>query len=421
MSLLTVIARFPLAHPRVLAVLALAILAAGGWYAFARPGSSEASFLTAKVQKGDIEDTTTALGTLQPVNYVDVGTQVSGQLRRVHVEIGQTVKEGQLLAEIDPIIYGTRVDAGRAQLQSLRAQLSEKQAQLALAEEQFERQSRMIRANATSQDAFQSAQTALKTAQAQVAQLRAQIQQIESNLKGDEANLGYTKVYAPMTGTVVTQIARQGQTINATQQAPTIVRIADLATMTVWTQVSEADVTKLKVGQEVYFTTLGQPERRRSSRLRQILPTPDVLNNVVLYNALFDIANQEGDLGIQMSAQVFFVHAAAQDALLVPIAALAQAEAGQDRAAGKRREGGPPDRGRGTVLVVKDGKPEARPVTVGVRNRVQAQILSGLAEGDEVVIGRRLPEAKRAGPPSGPPGGGVAPPASGQQPARPRP
>ncbi|MCC7167109.1 MAG: efflux RND transporter periplasmic adaptor subunit [Rhodospirillales bacterium] len=407
----------PWRHPWIYGLLVVISLAGGGGYAYSRVGGAEARPITAKIQKGDIEDTTTALGTLQPVNYVDVGTQVSGQLRRIHVEIGDVVRPGQLLAEIDPILYGSKVDAGRAQLQSLRAQLAEKQAQHALAEEQFERQSRMIRANATSQDAYQSAQTALKTTQAQVAQLRAQIQQIESSLKGDEANLGYTRIYAPMGGTVVTQNARQGQTINATQQAPTIVRIADLATMTVWTQVSEADVTKLKLGQEVYFTTLGQPEKKRKSTLRQILPTPDVLNNVVLYNALFDIPNPEGDLGIQMSAQVFFVHAQAQDALLVPVAALAQAEAGK----GRRREGAAPgDRGRGTVRVMKDSKAEPRPVVLGVRNRVQAQILSGLSEGDEVVIGQRLPEAKRAGPPSGPPGGGVAPPAGGQ-PTRPRP
>jgi macrolide-specific efflux system membrane fusion protein len=392
--------------PKSLIVLAVLGFAGGltAWLVYGRSAGEATGWITAKAQKGDIEDATTALGTLQPLNYVDVGTQVSGQLRRIHVEIGQQVKEGQVLAEIDPILYGTKVEAGRAQAQSLRAQLVEKQAQHALAEEQFERQNRMLKANATSQDAFQSAQTALKTSQAQVAQLRAQIQQVESSLKGDEANLGYTKIYAPMTGTVVSQPARQGQTINATQQAPTIVRIADLSTMTVWTQVSEADVNKLKIGQDAYFTTLGKPDQKRWGKLRQILPTPEILNNVVLYNALFDVPNTEGDLGIQMSAQVFFVHAAAKDAILVQLSALAQADKGKGRGA-KKQEGA-------AILVMQDGKPEPRPVTVGVKNRVQAQILSGLDEGAEVVIGQRLPEAKRAGQQT-PPGG--APP-----PSRPR-
>jgi macrolide-specific efflux system membrane fusion protein len=384
--------------------LAIAALALGAWFFLGQSASPEASWITAKAQRGDIEDATTALGTLQPLNYVDVGTQVSGQLRRLHVDIGHQVKEGQVLAEIDPILYGTKVDAGRAQALSLKAQLTEKQAQMTLAEEQFERQNRLLKANATSQDAFQSAQTALKTSQAQVAQLRAQIQQMESSLKGDEANLAYTKIYAPMSGTVVSQPARQGQTVNASQQAPTILRIADLATMTVWTQVSEADVNKLKIGQDAYFTTLGRPDQKRWGKLRQILPTPEILNNVVLYNALFDAPNPDGDLGIQMSAQVFFVHAAAKDAILVPLSALTQAEKGKGRA-GKKQDGA-------ALLVMKDGKPEPRPVTVGVKNRVQAQILSGLAEGEEVAISQRLPEAKRAGPQT-PPGG--APP-----PSRPR-
>src|SRR6185503_17485715 len=132
--------------------------------------------------------------------------------------------------------------------------------------------------------AFESAEANLQVIDAQIDALRAQIQQIESNLKADQANLGYTKIFAPMAGTVVDIIARQGQTLNANQQAPIILRIADLSTMTVVTQVSEADVAKLKLGVAAYFTTLGQPDRRRIGKLRQILPTPQVVNNVVLYS-----------------------------------------------------------------------------------------------------------------------------------------
>lgn len=382
----------PRRHLLAAAALLVALAAAAGWLVLKGNGGDAAKWVTGKAIRGDIEDTTTALGTLQPLNYVDVGTQVSGQLRRILVEIGDTVKEGQPLAEIDPTIYGTRVDAGRAQLTGLRAQLAEKQAQQVLASEQFARQERMLKANATSQDAYQSANAAAKTAQAQVAQLRAQIAQIESQLKGDEANLGYTRIYAPIAGTVVSQPARQGQTLNATQQAPTIVRIADLATMTVWTQVSEADVARLKIGQKVYFTTLGQPDRRRYCTLRQILPTPEVINNVVLYDALFDVANPDGDLGIQMSAQVFFVHAEAREAVLVPVSALAVARGGK----GKGKEAGD------ALLVLKDGTSERRPVTVGVRNRVQAEIVSGLDEGEEVAIAARVPEARKAAPGASP-------------------
>ncbi|MBM3564627.1 MAG: efflux RND transporter periplasmic adaptor subunit [Alphaproteobacteria bacterium] len=397
------------------------VLAAAGILAWTRAGGDDAGqWITARAQRGDLEDTTTALGTFQPRDYVDVGTQVSGQLRRIFVQIGDTVSVGQVLAEIDPTIYGTRVDAGRAQLRSLSAQLTEKQSHLALAKELYERQRRMRAANATSEEAFQSAEAGWKAAQAQVSQLRAQIQQVESTLRGDEANLGYTRIYAPMAGTVVTQPARQGQTLNATQQAPVIVRIADLSVMTAWTQVSEADVNRLKVGQDVYFTTLGQPGRRWYGNLHQVLPTPEVVNNVVLYNALFDVPNSDGALGIQMSAQVFFVHEAVKDAVLVPVAALTVAE-GLDRAGTKKsgpRKGGkdkatraaepaPRDRNAGVVLVMKDGTPTPRQVVTGVRNRVQVQIVSGLEPGEEVAIGVRRTGAKAAPSASG--GGAPAP------------
>lgn len=362
-----------------IALAAAVLVAAGGGWWWLQRGDTAANWTTTRAVRADIEDTTTALGTLQPLEYVDVGTQVSGQLRRLYVQVGDQVTKGQLLAEIDPTVYGSKVDAGEANIRNLEAQLAEKQAQATLAEELFARQQRMLAVNATSTEAYQNAQTTLKAARAQVGQLQAQIAQVQSTLRGDQANLGYTKIYAPMSGTVVSQTSRQGQTLVAAQQAPTILRISDLSTMTVWTQVSEADIGKLKLGQAVYFTTLGQPDHKRYSVLRQILPTPEVLNNVVLYDALFDVANSEGDLGIQMSAQVFFVHAAAKDAVVVPASALSQA-------AGKTP----------TILVMKDGAPEARAVSVGVRNRVQAEITSGLAEGEEVVIGQRFAEAKKA-------------------------
>jgi macrolide-specific efflux system membrane fusion protein len=391
----------------IAAAFGLAALALAAWLGFRQSAGGDAQqWVVARAQLGDLEDTTTALGTFQPRDFVDVGTQVSGQLRRIFVEIGDTVAQGQLLAEIDPTIYATRVDAGRAQLQSLHAQLTEKQAQFALAKELYDRQTRMRRAQATSEEAFQNAETAWKTTQAQVAQLRAQIQQVESNLRGDEANLGYTRIYAPMAGTVVSQPARQGQTLNASQLAPVILRIADLSTMTVWTQVSEADVNKLRIGQDVYFTTLGQPDRRWYGNLRQILPTPEVISNVVLYDALFDVPNPDGSLGIQMSAQVFFVHDSVKDAILIPAAALAVAEArerdrGAAKASRKKKDGGadagPRDKNAATILVMKGGKPEPRQVTTGVKNRVQAQIVSGLEAGEEVVIGFRQSDGARGG------------------------
>jgi macrolide-specific efflux system membrane fusion protein len=380
------------------ALVALLLAAGGaGWGWWRSLSAVTHVYATATVERGDIEDSTTALGNLQPLQYVDVGTQVSGQLRKIYVEIGATVKQGDLLAEIDPTVYVARVEADKAQLLNLKAQLADKQSQLLLARQQLQRQQNLMKANATSRDALQTSEAALRSASAQVDALQAQIQQTESTLKGDEANLGYTKIYAPMAGTVVSQTAKQGQTLNANQQAPIVLRIADLSTMTVWTQVSEADIGKLRIGMDAYFTTLGRPDRRWYGKLRQILPTPEIVNNVVLYDALFDVPNPKQELMTQMSAQVFFVSAAAKNVLLVPVAALQTAGRPAHRGASGAAAGAADAGTRYRVRVLHDdGSIEERAVTIGVRNRVAAEVRSGLTAGERVIVGTRQPEATPA-------------------------
>ena len=415
-----------------LILAACALLAAGGyygWQAVFGPDDPADNVITAVAQRGDLEDTVTATGTLQPKEFVDVGTQVSGQLKKLLVEVGAVVKAGQLLAEIDPSVYQSKVDGDRAQLLNQKAQLADRQAQLVLAELQFKRQQNLMRENATTADALQVSEAARQSALAQANSIKAQIQQTESTLRGDEANLGYTKIYAPIAGTVVSQTAKQGQTLNANQQAPIVMRIADLATMTVQAQVSEADIPKLRVGMDVYFTTLGGDNRRFYGKLRQIPPTPTVVNNVVLYDALFDVANPNQALMTQMTAQVFFVASSAKDAVLVPLTALrpvarqsrprgsrgggdgavegrgAARGGGAERAPGAMRSGGaeratgadPRNQfanARALVSVVDAaGKIADREVKVGVVNRVSAQIVAGLDPGEKVVIGAKAPAA----------------------------
>ena len=399
------LSRWPRFARPALAVAGLALLAAGGyyaWQAWLARNTAGVGYITAVAQRGNLEDAVTATGVLQPKDYVDVGTQVSGQLKTLHVGIGEVVKAGQLLAEIDPSVYQAKVDGDRAQLLNQQAQLADKQAQLVLAELQFTRQQNLMREDATTADALQVAEAARHSAIAQVTSLKAQMQQTQSTLRGDEANLGYTRIYSPIAGTVVSQAAKQGQTLNANQQAPIVMRIADLATMTVQAQVSEADVPKLRVGMDVYFTTLVGDNRRFYGKLRQIPPTPTVVNNVVLYDALFDVANPNQALMTQMTAQVFFVAASAKDAVLVPLAALrpvaSEARPRGARGAGERASGADPRsqfaKAVALVSVVgSDGKVADREVKVGVMNRVSAQIVSGLEPGEKVVIGTKAPAA----------------------------
>lgn len=357
----------------LLALAAVLLVSLGIWWYAASGTTSEV--LLAPVVRADVEDSVTALGNLQPRDYVDVGAQVSGVLKKLLVEIGATVKAGQLVAEIDPAVLNTKVDAGRAQLRNLKAAMDDKIAQLALARGQYARQSQLKRANATSEDAYQIAQSALTSADAGLKAARAQIDQTASTLHGDEVTLGYTKIYAPIAGTVVSITTKQGQTINANQQAPVILRIADLKTMTVWTQVSEADVPKLVKGMDAYFTILGSPRKRWKGKLRQVLPTPEVVNNVVLYTALFEVDNTDGDLMTQMTAQVFFVISGKSDVLSVPVSALKPFK---------------PREKLFKVMVVDDsGRQIEREVKVGVTNRVSAEVISGLAEGDQVVAGSK--------------------------------
>ncbi|WP_024460019.1 efflux RND transporter periplasmic adaptor subunit [Marinimicrobium sp. LS-A18] len=345
-------------------------------------GSNDEALVSVEVRRGNIEALVTATGVLQPRTYVDVGAQVSGQLETLHVQVGDEVKQGDLLAEIDPTVYLARVDGTRAQLRNQQAQLKDRKAQLTLAEIQLQRQKNLFAEDATTREALQSAEASLRSAEAQIEALSAQIDQTQSTLRAEEANLEYAKIYAPMDGTIVTIDARQGQTLNASQTTPILMRIADLDTMSVQAQVSEADIGQLEAGMPVYFTTLGNQGRRWEGELSRIEPTPLVENNVVLYYALFDVPNPGGRLLPQMTAQVFFVAGAADDALIVPVSALRYGERTQ------RNNEATSGNGRSaTVSVVSPGtEPALREVRVGVTDRVHAEILSGLSEGERVLL-----------------------------------
>ena len=351
----------------------LAVAAAGAWF-FARGEAAAPDLATAEAVRGNIQDTVTALGNLQPRDYVDVGAQVSGQVKEIHVEVGQVVKAGDLLVEIDPRVLVAKVEADRASVAGLKAQIIDKEAQAKLTAAQLSRQQRLRTTGAASQEALDTAEANAQSASAQIDVLKAQLEQAQSTLSGDETTLGYTKIYAPMSGTVVSLDARKGQTLNTNQSTPILMRIADLSTMTVWTQVSEADVARLKIGMPAFFTTLGSETRRWTGKLRQIMPTPEVVNNVVLYTALFDVANPTGDLMTQMTAQVSFVVADAHDVLTVPAAAVTTRGRGE--------------RARSTVKVVGTlGGVETREVKTGITNRVDTEIVSGLEAGEKVVVG----------------------------------
>ena len=374
---------------RALLVIACLIpfIAVAAWQVLP-PGRD--TLTTVTVTRGSIENSVTALGTLQPRRYVDVGAQASGQIRKIHVEAGDQVEEGQLLVEIDPSTQKAKLDASRYAIENLEAQLQEQKAQHELARQKYQRQQRLTAANATREEDVQTAKAELSATQARVDMFQAQILQAQASLRSDEAELGYTRIYAPMTGTVVAVDARVGQTLNAQQQTPLILRLAKLSPMTVWAEVSEADIGHVKPGMTAYFTTLSGGNRRWTSTVRQILPIPPKPLNetqgsgspnstsksgsgrVVLYTVLLDVDNSDNALMAEMTTQVFFVASQVKDALTAPVAALSgTANANQQIA----------------QVVGKNGRIEQRQVQVGISDRLRVQVLDGLSEGDHLLIG----------------------------------
>lgn len=361
----------------VLALVAVLALIGGG-YALKgqKRGDVEVAGNTAVVTRGNVESVVTAQGKLEPKEYVDVGAQVSGQIKVLHIDFGDNVKNGDILAEIDPEVYESQVKGSEARLKTLEAQMKQQEAAVAQAQQKLTRNETLFKTKAVSQEVYQDAKTSLSIAQSQQLSIDAQIEEAQSILEGDRANLGYTKIYAPMDGTVVALPIKEGQTINANQTAPVIAQIANLDTMTVRAQVAEADITHLKPEMQVYFTTLGSQERRWNGVVRQILPSPETVNDVVLYNVLVDVDNRDRQLMTGMTTQLFFVLGKADNALTIPASLLISRVPGDDGTGSKAYK----------MKVLTDGKPAERIVQIGLSDRTVAQVVSGLSEGDRIVL-----------------------------------
>ncbi|KVN17703.1 hemolysin secretion protein D [Burkholderia stagnalis] len=371
-----------------LASLAAVALVAGLALHFLAP-DKHPEYLSAPVTRGDLENTVLATGALQAFRQVDVGAQVSGQLKTLKVKLGDKVTKGQWLAEIDPVISRNALRQARTSEESLLAQQRATAAQLKQTELAFRRQQAMLPDDATSREAFESARAALDVQRATLASLDAQIRAARIQIETAEANLGYTRIVAPIDGQVVAIVTQEGQTVIAQQQAPVILKLADLDTMTVKAQVSEADVIRVHPEQNAYFTILGDPDKRHYGKLRAIEPAPQNFlesqstlggmssggaksNTAVFYNALFEVPNPGHRLRISMTAQVNILLGSARNALSIPAAAL----------------GAKDKDGRYAVRVLRaDGTLDTRAVRTGINTNVKVEVLAGLKEGERVVIG----------------------------------
>jgi macrolide-specific efflux system membrane fusion protein len=382
------------------------------------PADDGPHLLTSPVVVGDIEDTVLASGTLQGIDEVSVGAQASGQLKALLVQLGQRVRKGQLVAVIDSLTQENSLRADQAALENVVAQKRAKQASLHQAELSFERQRVLLAQDAAARADYESAEATLATTRDEVAALDAQIREAQVTVDNARVDLNHTRITSPIDGTVVAIVTKQGQTVNASQSTPTIVKVAQLDTVQIKAEISEADVTRVKPGLEAYFTILGEPDHRYRTRLAAIEPGPEAMSEdsfsssssstsstssssssssssstAIYYNGLLVVPNPDGKFRISMTAQVNIVLAQAHQALIVPASALGPRE----------RDG----RYRVQVLGADGRTPQARRVSVGINNRVSAQVLAGLKQGERVVIRQAATVAGAESTHPGPPPGGM--------------
>ena len=392
-------------------LVAVALGLAGGGYFFYRKqaaASPELRYKTQVLAKGDVTQTVSANGTLNPVTLVSVGTQVSGTVKKLHVDFNDQVKAGQVLAELDDAIYS-------AQVRQSDASFASAQASLALARANEARMKELFRQEYVSRQELDQAVQARESAEAQARLARAQNDR-------DRANLGYSVIRSPVAGVVVDRQVDVGQTVAASFQTPTLFKIAqDLTQMQIYTTFAEADIGAIKVGQAVRFNVDAFPNRSFKGAVKQIRLNPTTTQNVVTYNVVVEVDNPDQILLPGMTAYVNIVVAQKKDVLLVPNAALrfkpgsdadksAKPAAermppppGMDQAGGGPRPGaGDPaaasgqrgkrkDTASGTVYVVNGEKLKPLSVQIGITDSRNTEITGGeLKAGDRVVVGENI-------------------------------
>ena len=367
-----------------IAAVLLAACAIGGWLYFVRAETPKVP-TTVAVGRGDIEQSVLATGALEAKSVTSVGAQVSGTVQTLPVKLGDTVKAGDLIAQIDSTNQQNAVKSAEASLANMQAQLLAKQADLSTAQAALERATTLAGQKLLSDADLMTAQAALASAKAAIASLDAQISQ--SQLAVDDANLALkrTTISAPIGGTIggtiVAVLVTAGQSVNANQSSPTIVKIADLDTMIIKAQISEADVTKVAPGQSATFTILGDPSTRIAATLLSVEPAPDAIStadtglstsdNAIYYNGLFTVANADHRLRIAMTAQVTITIKSAKGVLTLPASVLGTADSNGIYHLG--------------VYDKSTRQTRTADVEIGLNNNITAEIKSGLAEGDLVV------------------------------------
>lgn len=360
--------------------LVVVVLAAVVWSLFFKP-KDQMNFVTDDVRRSDIMQTVNATGEIAAAQLVDVGAQASGQIKKLYVKLGQQVKKGDLIADIDSTTQLNTLNTNKAKLDTYRAQLVSAQIALKMKQRAFDRERALMGQDATSKADFDNAQDNLAAARANVAELKSQIRQTQIAINTSEADLGYTRITAPMDGTVVSIPVEEGQTVNSSQNTPTIVQLADLSKMLNKMQIAEGDMSKVKAGMHLTFTTLADNNKVRKATLEAVDPgltkmsqgsydtSTDTTDTAIYYYARALVPNDDGTLHIGMTTQNNIFVKSVKNVLTVSNQAIRH------------------NRGKKVVKVLGDNQQvQEKQIETGITDGMRTEVKSGLKEGDRVVL-----------------------------------
>ncbi|MCR6574873.1 efflux RND transporter periplasmic adaptor subunit [Campylobacter insulaenigrae] len=366
-------------------ILLIILIGVGVYYYFYN--KDEFNYLTYEVKKRDITQSIEAIGEVYAKTQVDVGAQVSGQITRLYVRLGDYVKEGDLIAQIDKDKQQNDLDITKAQLESAKANLESKKIALNIALKQYTREQKLYEKKATSLESLENLKNNFYALKASVADLNAQTTQLKISLKNAQKDLAYTTIVAPSKGEIINIAVEEGQTVNANQNTPSIVRLADLSEMEIRMQIAEADINKISVGKSVKFNILNEPEKKFEAIISSIDPAnttiTDATSNTnlnsnlnsgasaVYYYARVFVKNDNNFLRIGMSTENEIAIKTQKNVLVVPTLAIKNDTEGY------------------YIEILKDNKNIIKkPVKLGIKDNLNTQIVEGINEGDLVIIGK---------------------------------
>lgn len=364
---------------KIIIMLAVIVISTASYFLFFN-SPPEISYITTQVVRGNISQEVNATGEVGAIKLVTIGSQVSGQIDALYVKLGQHVKKGDLIAQIDSTTQQNNYDIEKAKLTSYQAQLEAAQIQLTTSQSQYTREQMLYSQKATSKASLEEAQSDYASAKSSVTELQSQITQTQIAVNTAEVNLGYTKIVSSLEGTVVSIPVEQGQTLNAATSTPTLVQIADLSNMEILMEISEGDITKVSERMTVTYSVLSDPDTVLTTTLKSLDPALTTLTNgsyeqgastdeAIYYYGRLEVPNKKGELRIGMTTQNVIKIAQADNVLLIPSSAVHKRD----------------NKEFVNLLNIRNQQSE-KIVTTGLSDGTHVEITSGLNENDNVIL-----------------------------------